>query len=148
MLTIAIIYGLTYYRKGHLIYKRLNFFLRSYSCLIWKLCQVSCFQPARVKIIIQNRRADFLMLKCFIRPSHRTQRCLISALLLHCKITNSVSKHWSFEIFAMITMNNPLFEDETPCIECLFSCLTDMRRPNAPPDAMPALRCTPRVAEV
>jgi hypothetical protein len=31
---------------------------------------------------------------------------------------------------------------------CSFSRLTDKRRPNAPPDALPALRPTPSVGEV
>jgi hypothetical protein len=31
---------------------------------------------------------------------------------------------------------------------CFFSCLTDKRRPNASPDAIPTLRHTPHVGEV
>jgi len=33
-------------------------------------------------------------------------------------------------------------------IGCFFSCLTEKRRPNAPPNALPALRLTPLVGEV
>jgi hypothetical protein len=33
-------------------------------------------------------------------------------------------------------------------IGCLFSCLTDMSRPKALPDALPASRRTPHIGEV
>ena len=34
------------------------------------------------------------------------------------------------------------------CVGCFFFCLTDKRRPNAPPDSVPALSPTPCVGEV
>ena len=95
----------------------------------WEAIPSTWQRKFRSSFVVWQRSMEIFFKKCVITFFFFTFQILIAKLL-------RISVLWNI----------------TPCrlanIGCLFFCSTDMRRSNAPPDALPALLSRPGVGEV